>query len=320
MQDLFASILAKGIAKQLKQGLYREYVSQHETLATMRGKLDMPGTIHNRVQQKPKLSCEFDELSENNQFNQILKTTMLYLLRDDGVYKEHKAELNKVLVFFSGVSALDPASIKWSQLYYQRNNKNYEMLLNICYFVMDGMLQTTEKGEYKMASFSDEHMARLYEKFVLEYYRRHHKYLSEVRAAQVKWDLVGENDEAMIRFLPAMQTDIFLRFEEKILILDTKYYGSTLQKHFGKYTLHSNNIYQIFTYVKNQDKNNTGNVAGMLLYAKTEEDITPDCIFNIGGNQIGAKTLDLNKDFRLIAAQLDAIAEQFFGKQQICVH
>jgi 5-methylcytosine-specific restriction enzyme subunit McrC len=51
----------------------------------------------------------------------------------------------------------------------------------------------------------------------------------------------------------------------------------------------------------------------MLLYAKTEEDITPDCMFNMGGNQIGAKTLDLNKDFRLIAAQLDAIAEQFFG-------
>jgi 5-methylcytosine-specific restriction enzyme subunit McrC len=36
-------------------------------------------------------------------------------------------------------------------------------------------------------------------------------------------------------------------------------------------------------------------------------------MFNMGGNQIGAKTLDLNKDFRLIAAQLDAIAEQFFG-------
>ena len=69
--------------------------------------------------------------------------------------------------------------------------------------------------------------------------------------------------------------------------------------------------------MKNQDKDNTGNVAGILLYAKTSEDITPDCLFNMGGNQIGAKTLDLNKEFRLIAAQLDAIAEQFFGKQPI---
>lgn len=55
----------------------------------------------------------------------------------------------------------------------------------------------------------------------------------------------------------------------------------------------------------------------MLVYAKTQEDITPDCLFNMGGNPIGAKTLDLNRDFKLIAAQLDAIAEQFFGKQEL---
>ena len=72
-----------------------------------------------------------------------------------------------------------------------------------------------------------------------------------------------------------------------------KYYGRTLQQQFDKYTLHSGNIYQIFAYVKNQDKNNTGNVAGLLLYAKTEEAITPDCTFNMGGNQIGAKTISI---------------------------
>ena len=53
-------------------------------------------------------------------------------------------------------------------------------------------------------------------------------------------------------------------------------------------------------------------MAGILLYAKTDEDITPDCMFNMGGNQIGAKTLDLNKEFPLIAAQLDKLAEDFF--------
>jgi len=109
-----------------------------------------------------------------------------------------------------------------------------------------------------------------------------------------------------------MQTDIMLRLKDQILIIDAKYYGKTLQQQYDKYTLHSNNVYQIFTYVKNQDKNNTGNVAGILLYAKTNEDITPDCMFNMGGNQIGAKTLDLNRDFSLIASQLDKLVEDFF--------
>lgn len=204
-----------------------------------------------------------------------------------------------------------------TSLMYQRNNKNYEMLINICYFVLDGMLQTTDKGNYKMMTFSDEHMHRLYEKFVLEYFKRHHSYLSEVRAAQVKWNLATDTEESMIRFLPAMQTDIFLRYKEKVLIIDTKYYGNSMQKQYDKVTIHSGNMYQIFTYVKNQDVENNGRVSGMLLYAKTEEAITPDCSFVIGGNKISVKTVDLNKEFKLIAAQLDKIAEDYFGKKRI---
>ena len=314
IQNLFAAILSKGVAQQLKQGLYREYVLQHETLSVIRGKVDMHNTILNKIQRKQKLTCEFDELSENNIFNQILKTTMHYLVKDASVAKEQKMALNKVLIFFNNVYLLEPSSIQWSKLYYKRNNKNYEMLLNICYFVLDGMMQTTEKGEYKMIGFSDERMELLYEKFILEYYRQHHKYLSEVKAAQIKWDLIGEKNESMVRFLPNMQTDITLRLDDIVLIIDAKYYGHTLQKQYDKYSLHSNNIYQIFTYVKNQDKECTGNVSGLLLYAKTEEAITPDFLFNMGGNRIGAKTLDLNMEFSKIAAQLDAIAENYFGK------
>ena len=35
--DLFAEILARGIAYQLKQGLYREYVARNESMQTVRG-------------------------------------------------------------------------------------------------------------------------------------------------------------------------------------------------------------------------------------------------------------------------------------------
>ena len=52
----------------------------------------------------------------------------------------------------------------------------------------------------------------------------------------------------------------------------------------------------------------------MLLYAKTEEAITPDCSYVMSGNKISVKTLDLNKEFKLIAAQLDKIAEEYFQK------
>jgi len=311
IQDLFAAILAKGVAQQLKQGLFREYVTQHENLSTMRGKLDIYGTIENKMQRKQVLACEFDELSENNAYNQIIKTTSLLLLKEKLVKPEHRTALKKVMLFFHSIDELDPATIRWNTFRFQRNNQSYQMLLNICYFVLDGLLQTTEKGQYKMAAFSDKHMHRLFEKFVLEYYRCHHKYLSNISSERIDWSL-DDADERALQFLPSMKTDITLRYKKKVLIIDTKYYSHTMQSHFDKYTLHSNNLYQIFTYVKNRDAENTGNVSGLLLYAKTDEAITPDFEYRMGGNRISAMTLDLNTDFHEIQRQLDKMVEAHF--------
>ena len=52
MYNLLAAILSKGIGLQLKQGLYREYISRQEELSVMRGKINMPGTIKNRLAHK----------------------------------------------------------------------------------------------------------------------------------------------------------------------------------------------------------------------------------------------------------------------------
>ncbi len=116
-----------------------------------------------------------------------------------------------------------------------------------------------------------------------------------------------------------MKSDIMLEKGNNVLIIDAKYYDThTLQQQFEKRSLHSGNLYQIFTYVKNKQAENcnTGKeVSGLLLYAKTDEEIQPDGIYQMSGNQISVKTLDLNCDFRDIRNQLDAIAESHFYKK-----
>jgi 5-methylcytosine-specific restriction enzyme subunit McrC len=54
-------------------------------------------------------------------------------------------------------------------------------------------------------------------------------------------------------------------------------------------------------------------VAGMLLYARTDEMIQPDAEYRMSGNRISVKTLDLNCEFQVIADQLSEIAEKYFG-------
>ncbi|MBR3342725.1 MAG: 5-methylcytosine-specific restriction endonuclease system specificity protein McrC [Solobacterium sp.] len=309
IQDLFAAILSKGIAQQLKQGLHREYIERTEDLSVMHGRIDINGTIRNLAQDRKLLSCEYDELSENNIFNQILKTTVMLLLKEDSVREESKAALKMEMLFFTGVDEIDPFLIHWNMLRFNRNNQSYHMLLSICQFVLEGLLLTTDDGDMKLAQFLDEQrMCRLYEKFILEFYRKEVPAVN-TSSPRIEWQI----DDGTNMLLPAMQSDIMLTYGEKTLIIDAKYYTHATQVQYGKHTLHSQNLYQIFTYVMNQDVGKTGNVAGLLLYAKTDEDIAPDVDTVIMGHKISAKTLDLNCDFKTISVQLRTIAKMYFS-------
>lgn len=316
IHNLFGAILSKGIGMQLKQGLYRTYINRVEPLSVVRGKIDMPGTIRNKLEHRMCVTCDYDELSENNLLNQILKSTVLLLLRQKDVDERYKAELKKEMLYFSAVDEIELSGIRWSDIRFQRNNRTYQLLLGICQLLIEGSLMTTEKGEYHLAHFIDEQrISRLYEKFILEYYAQEFgeriKEFSS-RAAQIPWQL----DDGYDALLPVMQTDITLTYGHQILIIDAKYYRRTMQTNYGVQTLHSGNLYQIFTYVKNKEAQLSGTgykVSGMLLYAKTDEELVPDNIYQMSGNQISVKTLDLNHEFSEIEGQLKQIVKDHFG-------
>ena len=306
LHNLFAAILSKGIGRQIKQGLYREYHLLSEDLPTLRGKIDMQATARNRIARKHLLTCEFDDLTENNLLNQILKTTVMLLIRHSEVDDEYKADLKKEMLFFSTVDEIDPTTIKWNSIRFHRNSGSYRMLISFCQLIIEGMLLTTENGEYKLVSFIDEQrMSRLYEKFILEYYIKEHPEI-KTSSSQIEWAL----DDGVGTLLPVMQSDIMLSCGNKILIIDAKYYTHTMQSQYGVQSLHSSNLYQIFTYVKNEaELKKDCIVSGMLLYARTDESVQPDVSYQMSGNIIAVKTLDLNKDFFSISKQLDLIAK-----------
>ena len=135
----------------------------------------------------------------------------------------------------------------------------------------------------------------------LNIFRYHHP---ELRANpdQVQWNLDDDNDT----WLPNMITDITLKSKDgRVLILDAK---------FDVQTYRNANLYQIYTYVKNWDKDQIGNVAGMLLYAKTSEEFQPANQFSMGGNKITVGSLDLNLPFNEIAGQLEKIVTDYFAE------
>lgn len=305
--DLMAAILSKGIATQIKRGLGKEYILQREALSTLKGKVDITESIKTQTILKKQMWCTYDEFSVNGTKNRIIKSTVELLLGSD-IPKYRKKELRKLMVFFSDVKNIDLHSVNWN-MKYDRNNKTYRMLISICYLVVNGLLQTNSEGNTKIMDFLDEQsMFRLYEKFILGYYKKHYTELSP-SASRIPWSV----DNTIM--LPVMQSDIHLQKGNTVLIIDAKYYSHTTQVKYDNHILHSNNMYQIFTYVKNCDYafgEEDHKVSGMLLYAKTEEEIQPDNIYQMHGNQITVKTLDLNQKFDIIAKQLDNIVKNHF--------
>lgn len=310
MGELCAAILCKGISLQLKRGLGKEYIPETDTLSGIRGKIELADSIKKNSLQKQQLTCSFEEFTENSRMNQILKTTMLVLISSE-ISKPRKKELRKLLVFFSGIDQLDVHSINWN-FQYNRNNQNYRLLIGICNLVLKGLLQTNTEGTNKLMDFLDEQrMSRLYEKFILEYYRKEVPQI-KAQASQIPWQL----DDDFSEMLPVMQTDIMLSKGEKILIIDAKYYSHTTQTQFNVQTLHSANLYQIFTYVKNKEtelSESPHDVSGMLLYAKTDNELSLHKTYLMSGNRVSVRTLDLDLDFSSIRKQLNNIIDEHFS-------
>ena len=305
--DMFSAILCRGVSLQIKRGLGRAYIEKTEALSSPRGKIEIVSSIKTNTHLKKKLICTVDDFSVNSYMNCIIKTTMCELLKSN-LNKGRKKELRKLLVFFDGIDVLDKHHINW-KLRYDRNNHTYHLLISVCYFIINGLLLTNTNGNTTHPDFFDEQkMHSLYENFILEYYKKEHPEL-HTSAPNINW----KTDDCGY-LLPQMKSDIVIanKCTKKTLIIDAKYYRHNLQTNTQYMTksIHSGNLYQIFTYVKNWNVSLDETVSGMLLYARTEDSLQPhNQQYTIDGNNFFIKTLDLNCDFSEIKKQLDAIAQ-----------
>lgn len=307
VQELLTEILIRGVKLQVKRGLGHEYIPYVETIAAVKGKIDVSETIKTRSILRRQVVCNYDDFSCDTKLNRIIKATLTTALRMN-ILPSQKKEVRKLLVFFADVSLINPEDINWN-LEYNRINQSYQLLVIISKLLIKGYIQTQSEGKTRVQDFIDEQrMSRLYEKFILEYYKKHYPILSP-SASQIKWQLDSGNAD----LLPAMKTDIMLQNKRSDLIIDAKYYTHTTQIQFDKHTVHSGNLYQIFTYVKNKEfelrETNHEPVSGILLYAKTDEEILPNEDYVMSGNRISVRTLDLFCDFESIAAQLNRLVD-----------
>ena len=312
VDDLLAEILYSGVSYQIKQGLKRDYVEIDDDISTIKGRININESIRLFSKNSDKINCKFDVFSENVLLNQILKSTINVLIKQKTVAKERRNNLKSLQAYFQDVDLIDYYNIDWNAVEFDRNNQNYILLLNICKIVSKNLLMTEKEGRDKHIIFTDNQMQLVFQNFVKIYFQKLIKVNKITNISVTSMHInraidYSKYNEGTI-YLPDLQTDITIQTDKKTLIIDTKYYESILKEHYGKKRYESDNINQIHEYVRQYNYTHTDKeVQGMLLYAKTDENVEREQAFETG-NWYYIRTLDLNVEpFEKLTKQLDDI-------------
>lgn len=311
--DIVCKLFLENIKDIIKVGLYKEYNLYNEELRGIKGKLDFKNSINNMSFQNAKAFCEYDELEINNPINQVLKTTALRLYRINDINENHKKELNHILLYFNQVDVIDLTS-KSFDIKFNRNNYYTYFTIMVCKLIFDFTMISENKGKFKFIDIldDDKKMQEIFELFVYKFYSKKLKDFNVSYQNIFNWKL--NNGDA--KWLPKMRLDILITNDTETIILDTKYYSnfySMNNAYFNEETkkFHSNNMYQMFSYMSNINIH-SDKIKGILLYpvpyCKETIDEKYDTEIVNNGTTINAvmqiKTIDLSAKWNLIEEEL----------------
>jgi 5-methylcytosine-specific restriction enzyme subunit McrC len=308
--DLFATVLINGVNHIVRRGLDRGYEIHEEELSSLRGKIDVTNSARRMLLSRGKAHCSFDEFTVNTLPNRIIKSTLKHLVNFKGLDKGLRRQLFVLHRDLHDVEDIRLNKFAFRKVQLNFNNRFYGFLLNICELVHSQSLLDESSGSYKFKDFirDDKAMARLYESFLLNFFKTEFPELKP-KSEVLNWNASSQTDPHL-NLLPSMRTDISLTSQERKLVIDAKYYSKTLQSYFDKQSFHSGNLYQLLAYLDCLSGDTDLQLEGMLLYPLVNESLNES--YEINGKTIHIKTINLTEDWKNIASHLRSFAVNTF--------
>jgi 5-methylcytosine-specific restriction enzyme subunit McrC len=306
--DLFGRVLVNGTRRLLRRGLDRGYLPYEGEIPGVRGKLLVTQTLRRNLLRHGRASCAWDELEYDTLPNRILRTTLQHLHDAAELDERTRADVYDLLRWFKSIRQIELRPEHFRRVQLHRNNRIYAFLLNVCEFVYEHWLPAEHGGIRRFRDFVREGLPKLFQKFVFNFFAHELPPGWQVSAPAIRWQWVAPNADALA-LVPRMETDVCLRGPNRSIILDTKFYAQALKVGaHGAARLPSPNLYQLFTYLRQQScERGWERAEGVLLYPRTTRDFAVD--FTTHGHRIRALTLDLAQPWRGIRASLMRMVE-----------
>lgn len=304
--NLLGRVLVTGSNNLLKKGLDKAYITVTEEYPGIKGKIDFKESLNKQLFHQGRAVCTYDEFSSNVLLNQIIKAVLRKLTRFPQLDKKLKSEVWDSFYRFHEVDEIDVQLHDLKKVRIHRNNYAYDFLMRICRMIVENAVLDENSGTYQFKDFTrnEKAMAALFEDFVRNFYAKEQQRY-RVRREDIQWQVEALYNSPL-SLLPKMQTDITLESKDHKLIIDTKYYRQTLSTHYDTEKFHSSNLYQIYSYLKNVEKDdrnlNNANCDGMLLYPTTHKEI--DASYQMGSHKLRVSTVNLGENWSHIHARL----------------
>jgi 5-methylcytosine-specific restriction enzyme subunit McrC len=310
LPDLFARLMIQGTRVLLKRGIDRYYVDETNDYIGVKGKLEMGLTLKSRAWMQQRCVCSFDEFSDNILLNRIIVSTLFRLLGLKELERQIRTQIKDLIRMFSGIKPIELNHRLFKDIHLHRNNRAYGFLIHVCRIIYENTLPTERKGDWIFMDFTrdEKQMNILFEAFLLNFYK-HHFPEWKVCSEYLDWQFFVPNDEHN-KYLPRMKTDISITAKDRRIIMDAKYYRQTLSKHFEKFSIHSDNLYQLFSYLMNQQEGDlrNGSSTGILLYPTVDEEF--NLCYRYQNHLIHIKTLNLNVHWMKVEERLKQIVSE----------
>ena len=331
--DLVAEILTRAVERRLRRNLSSEFHRREAALTRVRGHIDVLRTERRHLLQQGKIACSFDELTTDTPRNRYVRTALIHLHRlVNGTELVRRCRITAAALERAGVglSGFHSVGLKGhrSPVSAGRIHGEDRQMLAAAELAFNLRLPTEDPGQSRLpAPDREERWARrLFEAAVGGFYDTVlvPKGWSVRTGGQMNWQV--EFPTAGIgQILPNMKTDIVLESpggrndpEGYRLVIDTKFTGILGTGQFGNPTLKSEYIYQIYAYLRSQERQPDPlslTASGMLLHPSVGQEV--DEAATIQGHRIRFATVDLAADSLKIRNRLLELALSL-GSRAMC--
>jgi 5-methylcytosine-specific restriction enzyme subunit McrC len=298
LPDLLAAVLAAGVERLVKRVIDRGYVPVAEDTRTPRGKIVIGETVKRNLLHLPAVHGVSDTLDADVPHNRAVKAGLARLARCDAVDPALRARCLDLRRRLPSVADVPLTAGLLARIQLHRNTHRYRLPVEVCRLLLHALLPDpgTRRVAFRDFTRDDRLMARLFERFVRNFYRREQAAFPKVGGVRIDWAAV-EGDDAALALLPEMQTDVCLESAERQLVVDCKYYSQTLGGYYDARTLHAPHLYQLFAYLRNLAvRDGQGKLLeGMLLYPTVDREL--DLQYTVHGHPVRVATVDLGRDW-----------------------